>query len=129
VRAAAQDVLLENSNPETLMQLDITGHQIDLTDALQNHVREKMRKLERHSDEIAHMHVVLNIEKHVHQAEAIAHIPGAELFANVDAQDMYAAIDSLADKMDRQLLKHKEKNVARQNGSYQRASRHDYDDS
>ena len=101
------------------MQLDITGHQIDLTDALQNHVREKMRKLERHSDEITHMHVVLNIEKHVHQAEATAHIPGAELFANVDAQDMYAAIDSLADKMDRQSLKHKEKNVARQNGSHQ----------
>ena len=45
---------------EQLMQLDITGHQIDLTDALQQHVRGKMRKLERHSDEITHMHVVLN---------------------------------------------------------------------
>mgnify|MGYP003305611614 CR=1 FL=1 len=50
------------------MQLDITGHQIDLTDALQQHVRGKMRKLERHSNEITHMHVVLNIEKHCHQA-------------------------------------------------------------
>ena len=80
------------------MQLDITGHQIDLTDALQQHVRGKMRKLERHSDEITHMHVVLNIEKHSHQAEATAHVPGAELFANADAEDMYAAIDLLADK-------------------------------
>ena len=107
------------------MQLDITGHQIDLTDALQQHVRGKMRQLERHSDEITHMHVVLNIEKHSHQAEATAHVPGAELFANADAQDMYTAIDILADKIDRQLLKHKEKNVARQNGSHHRASRHD----
>lgn len=106
------------------MQLDITGHQIDLTEALQHFVREKMRKLERHSDVITHMHVVLNIEKHSHQAEATAHVPGAELFANANADDMYAAIDRLSDKMDRQLLKHKEKSVARHNGSHQRASRH-----
>lgn len=106
------------------MQLDITGHQIDLTEALQHFVREKMRKLERHSDVITHMHVVLNIEKHNHQAEATAHVPGAELFANANADDMYAAIDRLSDRMDRQLLKHKEKSVARHNGSHQRASRH-----
>ena len=107
------------------MQLDITGHQIDLSDALQQHVRGKMRKLERHSDEITHMHVVLNIEKHSHQAEATAHVPGAELFANAGAEDMYAAIDLLADKIDRQLLKNKGKNVARQNGSHYRTLRHD----
>ena len=107
------------------MQLDITGHQIDLTDALQKHVRGKMRKLERHSNEITHMHVVLNIEKHCHQAEARARKPGAELFANADAEDMYAAIDLLADKIDRQLLKNKGKNVARQNGSHYRTLRHD----
>ena len=106
------------------MQLDITGHQIDLTEALQHHVREKMNKLERHSDEITHTHVVLNIEKHTHQAEATAHVPGAELFANAEADDMYSAIDKLADKMDRQLLKHKEKTVARHNGGHHRASRH-----
>ena len=52
---------------------------------------------------------MLNIEKHSHQAEATAHVPGAELFANAEADDMYAAIDKLADKLDRQLLKHKEK--------------------
>ena len=107
------------------MQLDITAHQIDLTDALQQHVRGKMRKLERHSNEITYMHVVLNIEKHCHQAEATAHVPGAELFANADAEDMYAAIDLLADKIDRQLLKNKGKNVARQNGSHYRTLRHD----
>jgi putative sigma-54 modulation protein len=38
---------------------------------------------------------------------------------------MYAAIDLLSDKLDRQLLKHKEKNVARHNGSHSRSARHD----
>ena len=71
------------------------------------------------------MHVVLNIEKHCHKAEATARMPGAEFFANADAEDMYAAIDLLADKIDRQLLKNKEKNVARQNGSHYRTLRHD----
>ena len=107
------------------MQLDITGHQIDLTDALQQRIREKMQKLERHSEEITHMHVVLNIENRTHQAEATAHVPGAELFAMAEADDMYAAIDQLTVKMDRQLLKHKEKNVARHNGSTDRSSRHE----
>ena len=91
------------------MQLDITGHQIDLTDALQRHFRGKMSKLERHSNEITHMHVVLNIEKHSHQAEATAHVPGAELFANADAEDMYAAIDLLADKSTGSCLNTKKK--------------------
>ena len=84
-----------------------------------------MNKLKRHNNEIIQMHVVLNIEKHCHQAEATAHVPGAELFANADAEDMYAAIDLLADKIDRQLLKNKGKNVARQNGSHYRTLRHD----
>ena len=70
------------------------------------------------------MHVVLNIEKHIHQAEATAHVPGAELFAIAEADDMYAAIDLLSDKLDRQLLKHKEKTIARHNGTEARSSRH-----
>lgn len=106
------------------MQLNITGHQIDLTDSLQLYVREKFRKLERHSDQITQVHVVLNIEKLAHQAEATAHVPGAELFANADASDMYPAIDQLVDKLDRQLLKHKEKTVARHNGSHERTPNH-----
>jgi putative sigma-54 modulation protein len=106
------------------MQLNITGHQIDLTDSLQLYVREKFQKLERHSDQITLVHVVLNIEKLSHLAEATAHVPGAELFANAGASDMYPAIDQLVDKLDRQLLKHKEKNVARQNGSHDRYPNH-----
>ena len=110
------------------MQLDITGHQIDLTEALQHHVREKMNKLERHSDEITHTHVVLNIEKHTHQAEASGSNPISANYdlngATMRAANPDSAIDKLADKMDRQLLKHKEKTVARHNGGHHRASRH-----
>ena len=106
------------------MQLNITGHQIDLTDSLQLYIREKFRKLERHSDQITQTHVVLNIEKLSHQAEATAHVPGAELFANAKAPDMYAAIDQLSGKLDRQLLKHKEKTAAHHNGRKGRSPNH-----
>ena len=106
------------------MQLNITGHQIDLTDSLQLYLREKFRKLERHSDQITQIHVVLNVEKLFHRAEATAHVPGAELFANAEASAMYPAIDQLLVKLDRQLIKHKEKTVARHNGSHDRSPNH-----
>lgn len=107
------------------MQLSVTGHHVDLTESLHAYVESKFEKLDRHSDQITHVHVVLNVEKHVQQAEATAHVPGAELFANADADDMYAAIDLLIDKLDRQVIKHKEKTTARQNGSNDRSSHHE----
>jgi putative sigma-54 modulation protein len=107
------------------MQLSITGHHVDLTESLHSYVETKFEKLDRHSDQITQVHVVLNVEKHVQQAEATAHVTGAELFANADADDMYAAIDQLIDKLDRQLIKHKEKTKARQNGSHDRSPHHE----
>ncbi|MEQ9451398.1 MAG: ribosome-associated translation inhibitor RaiA [Pseudomonadales bacterium] len=106
------------------MQLAITGHHVDLTDSLTSYINQKFDKLERHSDQITQVHVVLTVEKLEHNAEATAHLSGAELFANAHADDMYAAIDSLVDKMDRQLIKHKEKTVARHNGSHERTPHH-----
>ena len=98
------------------MQLDITGHQIDLTDSLQSFVRDKFKKLERHSNQLTHVHVILGVEHSAHQAEATAHMPGAELFANAEAEDMYSSIDQMINKLDRQVLKHKEITVARDHG-------------
>ncbi len=106
------------------MQLSISGHHVDLTDSLNAYINQKFEKLERHYDHITQVHVVLNVEKLSHQAEATAHVTGAELFANADANDMYAAIDFLVDKLDRQIIKHKEKTVARHNGSHERNARH-----
>ena len=91
------------------MQLSISGLHMDVTDALKSYVTGKLEKLERHYDHITNVHVVLSAKKLQQRAEATIHISGAELFADADCEDLYAAIDKLADKLDRQLIKHKEK--------------------
>ncbi|MEM1437240.1 MAG: ribosome-associated translation inhibitor RaiA [Pseudomonadota bacterium] len=91
------------------MQLSISGHHLDVSDALKSYVTGKLDKLERHFDHITNVHVVLSVEKLEQRAEATMHISGAELFADANCSDMYAAIDMLSDKLDRQILKHKEK--------------------
>jgi putative sigma-54 modulation protein len=91
------------------MQIDLTGHHIELTDPLRNYVSEKFERLERHFDHVTDVHVILSVEKLRHKAEATMHISGGKLFADSTEADMYAAIDGLADKLDRQIKKHKEK--------------------
>ena len=106
------------------MQLSISGHHVDLTDSLNDYIEQKFERLERHYDHITQVHVILTVEKLHHKAEANAHVTGAELFANADAEDMYAAIDLKVDKLDRQLIKHKEKTKDRHNGAHQRSANH-----
>ena len=91
------------------MQINITGHHIDITQALRTYVESKFARLERHFDHMTNVHVVLTVEKERQMAEANIHVSRGNLFANAEHDDMYAAIDSLADKLDRQLKKHKEK--------------------
>lgn len=98
------------------MQLSISGHHIDVTDPLKDYVTGKLTKLERHYDHITNVHVVLSVEKLVQKAEATLHISGAELFADAHSEDLYAAIDALVDKLDRQVLKHKERVIERHHG-------------
>jgi putative sigma-54 modulation protein len=91
------------------MQVNLTGHHVDITDALRAYVDEKIAKLERHFDHVTNVHVILSIEKLNRKAEATVHIAGADIFADSVHEDMYAAIDGLIDKLDRQVLRHKEK--------------------
>lgn len=98
------------------MQLSITGHHVDVTDALRNYVNAKFDKIERHYDHITNAHVVLTVEKQVQKAEATLHITGSEVFADSENEDLYAAIDAMSDKLDRQIIKHKEKTVNRHHG-------------
>ncbi len=91
------------------MQINISGHHVEVTQALKDYVQSKVDKLERHFDNITNVQVTLTVEKLIQKAEATIHASGAELHANSENDDMYAAIDSLTDKLDRQLLKHKEK--------------------
>lgn len=99
------------------MQLNITGHHVDLTDSLKEYVSTKLEKLERHFDHISNVQVTLSVQKVRQIAEATLHISGADIHATAEQEDMYAAIDQLIDKLDRQILKHKEKNVDRLHGA------------
>lgn len=91
------------------MQLSITGRHIDITDALRGYVTSKVSRIERHYDHITNVHVVLAVDKPHRIAEATVHAGGNEIFADAQSNDMYAAIDALAGKLDRQVIKHKEK--------------------
>ncbi|PCK30630.1 ribosome hibernation promoting factor [Pseudoalteromonas piscicida] len=91
------------------MQLNLTGRHVEITDSLRDYVTNKFAKLERHFDHINNVHVILDVEKLVQKAEATLHVNGGELFASTEHQDMYAAIDGLIDKLDRQVIKYKEK--------------------
>jgi len=91
------------------MQINLTGHHVEITESLRTYVDTKFEKLERHFDHINNVHVILNVEKLTQKAEATLHLSGAEVFANAEHTDMYAAIDGLIDKLDRQVIKHKEK--------------------
>ncbi|ART82851.1 ribosomal subunit interface protein [Oceanisphaera profunda] len=91
------------------MQINLTGHHVDITDSLRDYVHNKFAKLERHFDNITIVHVVLTLEKLQQIAEAKINLSGGEIFATCQQDDMYAAIDGLFDKLDRQVIKHKEK--------------------
>lgn len=91
------------------MQLTVTGHHVDVTDALRDYVSTKLAKLERHFDQMTDIHCVLTVEKLEQKAEATVNLSGGTIHADAVAQNMYAAIDGLVDKLDRQILKFKDK--------------------
>jgi putative sigma-54 modulation protein len=91
------------------MQINITGHHLDVTPALRAYVTEKMQKIARHFDQINSINVILNVEKLQQQAEATVSAAGRTLFATDTATDMYASIDGLVDKLDRQVRRYKDR--------------------
>lgn len=102
------------------MQINVSGHHVEVTPALREYVNNKLSKLQRHFDNITTTEVTLTVEKMIQKAEASVHVAGADLFAACESEDMYAAIDSLTDKLDRQLIKHKEKTIDRKQGNASR---------
>lgn len=91
------------------MQTNITGHHVDITAALRTYVEEKFERLERHFDNMTNVHVILGVEKERQKAEATIHVSRGKIYADSEDENMYAAIDSLTDKLDRQIKRHKEK--------------------
>ncbi len=93
------------------MDVTVAGHHVDVTDSLREYVQTKMARLERPSDQMTDIHCILTVEKLEHRAEATIHLSGGTIHADSVEENMYAAVDTLIDKLDRQVIKHKEKHT------------------
>ena len=94
------------------MNLHVTGHQLPITPAIREYVSSKLQRITHHFDHVIDVNCILSVEKLQQKAEATVHVRGRDIFCESSAADMYAAIDGLVDKLDRTILKHKEKNLA-----------------
>jgi putative sigma-54 modulation protein len=91
------------------MNLNITGHHVDVTPAIREYVTTKLDKVIRHFDNVTSVGVILSVEKLRQKAEVTVHVRGKDIYVESEDADMYAAIDALIDKLDRQVLKYKDK--------------------
>jgi putative sigma-54 modulation protein len=91
------------------MQLTVSGQHIDITDALRDHVHRRMDRIERHNSDLQRVEVTLIVDGDRRRAEANASLRGGNAFVHAENSDMYAAVDELADKLDRQVRRHREK--------------------
>jgi len=91
------------------MNLTITGHHLEVTPAIRGYVEEKLKRVTRHFDNVIDVGVILTVEKLKHKAEVNLHVAGKDIYVESIEPDMYAAVDVLVDKLDRQVVKHKEK--------------------
>lgn len=93
------------------MNLKITGLNFDITEAIKSHVEHKLERINRHAANVISTTITLSVEKVEHKAEATVHLTGKDLHVEAVEADMYAAVDVLMDKLDRAVLKHKEKSA------------------
>jgi putative sigma-54 modulation protein len=95
------------------MNLNLTGRHLEITPAIREHVIAKLDKVKRHFDNVIDVNVILSVEKLEQKAEASLHLSGKTIIAETSDSNLYVAIDALIESLDRQVLKHKEKNTAR----------------
>ena len=91
------------------MNLNVSGHHVDVTPAIRSYVRSKLERVTRHFDHVIDAHVILTVDKLRQKAEVTLHVSGKDLRCESEEEDLYAAIDLLADKLDRQVLRYKDK--------------------
>jgi putative sigma-54 modulation protein len=91
------------------MQLNVSGHQLEITPSMRAYVEKRLERVKRHFDQVIDVHFVMSVDKLVHKAEATVHVSGSNIHADATDSNMYAAIDALTDKLDRCVVKHKEK--------------------
>jgi putative sigma-54 modulation protein len=95
------------------MNLHLTGHHIEITPSIRNYVASKLQRITNHFDHVIDVNVILSVEKLERRVEASVHVRGKDIFCESTDADMYAAIDGLIDKLDRTIIKHKEKSLER----------------
>lgn len=93
------------------MNLNITGHHVEVTQSIREYVTTKLDKVIRHFDNVTSVSVILSVEKLKQKAEVTVHVRGKDLFVESEESDLYAPIDGMIDKLDRQILKHKQKSA------------------
>jgi putative sigma-54 modulation protein len=94
------------------MNLHLTGHQLPITPAIREYVSSKLQRITHHFDNVIDVNVIMSVEKLQQKVEATVHLRGRDIFCEASANDMYAAIDGLVDKLDRTIIKHKEKTLS-----------------
>ena len=95
------------------MNLHLTGHHVEITPAIREYVSSKLERITHHFDRVIDVNVILSVEKLQRRIEANVHVSGRDIFCESEDADMYAAIDNLVDKLDRTILKHKQKSLDR----------------
>jgi len=91
------------------MNFTVSGHHVSVTPAIRDYVLSKLDRVSRHFDHVIDVNVILSVEKLAHKAEVNLHVRGKDIFVETVDENMYAAIDTLADKLDRQVLKYKDR--------------------
>ena len=93
------------------MNLHLTGHQLQITPAIREYVATKLQRVKQHFDSVIDVNVIMSVEKLNKKVEATVRVRGKDIFCESTDADMYAAIDSLVDKLDRTIIRHKEKHL------------------
>ena len=91
------------------MNLQLTGHHVEITPAIRDYVVSKLERINRHFEQVIDVNVIMSVQKLDQVIEATVHLSGKDIHVACHDGDMYAAIDGLVDKLDRQIIKHKEK--------------------
>lgn len=102
------------------MNLNVSGHHVEVTPALRSYVQSKLDRIKRHFDHVIDAHVILSVDKLRQKAEVTLHVRGKDLHCASEEADLYAAIDLMTDKLDRQVLKHKGKQTGKSHEALKR---------
>jgi putative sigma-54 modulation protein len=91
------------------MNLHLSGHHVEITPAIRDYVAAKLERINRHFDHVIDVNVIMTVQKLDQTIEANVHLSGKDIHVHCNHGDMYAAIDELIDKLDRQVIRHKER--------------------